>query len=231
MKPLKKHEKEIRQIKARHEFKEDFDLLKEIDHLPTAIALMPYLPRPSQIREELEAIKSATENLKTVLLKTSAQTKITLNHIPHFLIDIVGYKDIRHLNTKWNVTAIEDDLNILSQTCDYALPQIPEDKGGPQKRSIPKYAIFKLASIFERGTGKTPKCGWKDEKDQYVGDFYNFLREITPMLNELKIKTVSDESIGRYNVNILKHYRQALREYDEIRHILEQNHEEPLTSS
>lgn len=227
MKPLKKHETEIEQIKKQHCFKENFDLLGEIFSLPAVIASMPSLPRPSQIKEELEAIKSATAALQTVLLNTSAQTKITLNQIPYFLIDIVGYKDIRHLNTEWNVTALENDLNILSQTYEYALIQVPEDLGGPQKRSIPKYTIFKLASIFERGTGKKPKCGWKHEEDQYVGDFYDFLWKLTPLLRELGIKTVSDKSIGRYNVDILKHYRQTLREYDNIRYIFEQNHEEP----
>lgn len=74
-------------------------------------------------------------------------------------MDIVGYKDIRHLNTAWNVPAQENDLDILSQTCNHALLQVPEDRGGPQKRSIPKYVMFKLASIFERGTGKKPKSG------------------------------------------------------------------------
>lgn len=231
MKPSRKHEVEIKQIKKRYGFKEDFDLPKEIYYLPTSITLMPSLPRPSQIKEELEAIKAATAKLKAILFKTSAQTKITLNQIPHFLMDIVGYKDIRYLNTEWNVSALENDLNILSQTIDYALLQVPEDHGGPQKKSIPKYAIFKLASIFERGTGKRPKCGWKDADDQYVGDFYNFLWEITPLLSELNIKTVSDETLGRYNVDILKHYRQALREYDEIRHVFEQNQEEPPTNS
>lgn len=231
MKPLRKHQMEIKQIKKRHSFEESFDLLKEIYSLPAVIASMPSLPRASQIKAELEAIQLATEALKTVLLNTSAQTKITLNQIPYFLMDIVGYKDIRYFNTEWNVTALENDLNILSQTNEYALIQVPEDPGGPQKRSIPKYAIFRLASIFERGTGKRPKCGWKHEEDQYVGDFYDFVWEITPLLDELGIKTVSDESIGRYNVDILKHYRHALREYDEIRYIFEQNHEKPPINS
>lgn len=230
MKPSKKHTIEINHIKKKYGFKVEFDLLKEIYHLPTAIALMPHLPRPAQTKKELKAIRAATLTLRSVLLNTSAQTKTELNQIPYFLIDIIGYKDIRHLNKEWNVPSVENDLNILSQTCDYTLLQVPEDHGGPQKRSVPKYVIFKLASIFEQGTGKQPKCGWKDETDQYVGEFYNFLIEIKPLLDVLKIKMVCDEAIGRYNTDILKYYRQSLREYDEIRSNFNQNQEVPQTN-
>lgn len=51
------------------------------------------------------------------------------------------------------------------------------------------------------------------------------------MLTELNIKTVSDVTIGKYNISVLKHYRQALREYNEIRFIFEQNPEEPSADS
>jgi hypothetical protein len=229
MKTSKKHTNEINRIKKKYGFKKKFDLLKEIYHLPTAIALMQHLPRPAQTKKELEAIRAATSTLKLVLFNTAAQTKTELNQIPYFLMDIVGYKDIRHLNKEWNVPLVENDLNILLQTCDYALLQVPKDHGGPQKRSVPKYVIFQLASIFEQGTGKKPKCGWKDETDQYVGEFYTFLSDIKPLLDDLKIKMVSDESIGRYNVDILKYYKQSLREYDEIRIFFNQNQEDPQT--
>jgi len=205
MKPLKKHIREIKSIKHTYVFKEGFDLLTEIYQLPTAIARAPYLPRPAQIKNELDAIVELTEALKKTLLNTSAHTKIMLNHIPDFLIDIVEYKDIRHLKKNWNVSALENDLNTLSQACMYALPQVPEDHGGPQKRSIPKYVIFKLASIYERGTDTKPKCGWSENSDEYIGKFYQFLIEITPLLNDLNIKMVSEETVGRYNVDSLKH--------------------------
>ncbi len=208
MKPLKKHKIEINLLKKKYAFMEDFDLLQEIYNIPSQIALMPSLPRAAQIKSELADIKSAAEVLRKVLLKTSAQTKITLNQTPHFLMDIVGYKDIRHLNAEWNVSVVENYIDILLQTAEYALLQVPEDQGGPQKRSMPKYVIFKLASIFERGTNSKPKCGWDDVDEQYIGQFYNFLNDITPLLDDLKIKMVSDESIGRYNVDILKYYRQ-----------------------
>lgn len=228
-KPLKKHATEIAHIKKKHGFKDDFDLLNALYHLPTEIALMPCLPRPSETNKELKKLRETAAKLRTALLQTSAQTKITLNKIPFYLMDIIGYKDIRPQNKGWDVIGLENDLDIFIQTCDYAQLQTPVDKGGCQKRSVPKYAIFMLASIFERGTGKKPKSGWDEEEDQYVGAFYDFVWDITPLLKDLNIKTVSDETIGRYNVDVLKFYRHMLREYNELRSVIEQNHEEPTT--
>ena len=213
-KTLRRHTIKINQLKKKNSFKQEFNLLGEIHHLPTEIDLMAVLPRPSQIKDELEKIKKATVTLQTVLQNTSTQTKVTLNQIPHFLTDIVKYKDIRHSNNEWNIALLEDYLTILSQTCDYALPQTPKDRGGSKKRSIPKYVIFKLASIFEQGTGEKPKSGWHDESQEYIGKFYKFLIDITPILNDLNIEMVCKDSLGRYNADIIRFYKQALREYE-----------------
>jgi len=139
-----------------------------------------------------------------------------------FLIGI-GFKDLRHQNVSWQVSALENDLKIFHEACLYANHQIPEDNGGPQKNSIPKYTIFQLAIIYENGTGNEPTTSWNSYKEAYGSAFYKFIMAVTPILKDLKIKTIKDESIGRYNVDVLKEFRIIMSEYRSIRIEMTQN--------
>jgi hypothetical protein len=147
--------REIARIKKKYDFSEQYDLFAALSHLPTEIVLRPSLPRPSDMKKQIEVLIDSINILVGALRNTSLQTKNVINQTPEDLIQI-GIKNIKNNNTNWQLSSFENDLGILRVSCLFSLQKIPIDRTGRNKNSIPGFVIFKLIPIYHNGTGKRP---------------------------------------------------------------------------
>jgi len=212
--PLFINKAKIAYLKNEYHFASSFDLCQEISHLPTACVLYPSFLRISKKRKELLDLLSTLRTARRVFKSTSAETKIDLNQIPQELKKI-GYKDIRGELTDWSITKTEEYLEVAYQTCLFSLENTPKDPGGRQVSSKSLHIIFKLVDIYSRGTKRKPTCGWDDVSDKHVGDFYNFVIALLPVLKSLNLRLGKSSSIGTYCREAITHYQQVLNQHQQ----------------
>ena len=71
----------------------------------------------------------------------------------------------------------------------FALENTPKDPGGRQVSSKPLHIIFKLVDIYARGSKRQPTCGWDDVSGKHVGESYNFVIDLLPVLKSLNLRS------------------------------------------
>lgn len=181
------HKKEVAKIHKKYNFLKHIDLFKSLNCIPTAIALCSSLPRNSDTRKQIEKLTSDTNNLINTLRNTQTHTKNIITRTPDDLVQL-GYSIVKNKNPYWQLSSFEKDLDIFHTSCLFALQKIPADSTGRNKGSIPGFVIFQLIPIYHIGTGCEPTCGWADQDDKGVGEFYEFVLDLTYLLREMIVK-------------------------------------------
>jgi hypothetical protein len=99
--------------------------------------------------------------------------------------------------------AIENNLPALIEKCLIEELKVPTDRGGQKSRSIIQDIIWFLMQHYEHNVGHEAKCGWDECKEEHVGQFYQFMIEIKPILAEMKIELGEDRTVGQYSRELL----------------------------
>lgn len=201
---------EIEKIKEKYQFKEDFDLKAQLTGLPTELGLQKSRKGMRRNSEMKKIINKSIKLLKKqldLLMDMSAQERIFLDSVPDQFAQ-EGYKNLQSERKNRTVCSLESDLNYFYRVLLFARVKILPDRGGRKEESRPKYIISQLLRIYIAGTNIKPKCGWDDIQSHHVGEFYNYLIDLKPVLEKLNITlSATDKSIGQYSVEILSNYR------------------------
>jgi hypothetical protein len=201
----------ISEIKNRYKFHSDFDLSNELvklrTNIPSLAAHIKSFPRPAEIKKKIIKLKKASDVLLKILQDTHINIKVLLNEAQS---EYTSKDKMNCENPNWKIHQFLKDLNIFNTICSFALPKIPEDRGGRNTSSKLKTIILFLASIYERGTGKCPICNWTKGQNSYVGNFYDFLLDVAePYIRHLLgFKTEWNyRTLGKYTVKTLQDYK------------------------
>lgn len=214
----------INKIKQDHGFKADYDLSNKILSLPTLITMhsnfVENWPRNSIIKKETIKIQKAAKKLIDALRDVSAQTKIHLDDMPGIISTEKGFDNLNIENKEWNINQFGLDLTILNRCAMFQNAYLQADTGGRKSNSLLKYSIFQIIGIYTSGTTKEPKCGWSDEANDYIGEFFVFLRALKPVLLVV-LKDVledgdkvlsNDHTLGKYAVQQIKRYKKIVQQ-------------------
>lgn len=209
------NKKELKKIAAKYNFKNDSDLTTKIVQLPTAMLFRKKLYDNSLRDSERKKVVSKLTQLADKLQKylrddTPADLKKNLLEAVPDQFKEKGYNNINTENRNWSMFQFETDLKVFYRICLFAQPLIPVDRGGKKAYSLPKEVIFYLASTYHLGTGERPICAWCHIKEEYSGDFYEFLLDLELILNDLEIELGEYQTIGKYAVEAIRTYKQWL---------------------
>lgn len=264
-------EEEITKIKHKYNFKEDFDLVKALNYLPTRLCLTSscHMPSAEKIQRSIDTMNKLVKRLQNTWGKFDINTKdyfnITLvvilfkqnysilnfedimnnlsiifstNAIPvpdsikiKRIIDIIN-KLIGRLQDVWKQADINIKyylneslyITLSKQKCSklnfeyitenlYCACQLALKtpcNSWPNIRSKQKKFISFLVQVFKHGTNKKPTCYWNENKDRYIGSFYDFLCDIESLLKQDLMLNISltDCSLGKYTETILSWHRE-----------------------
>lgn len=200
-------------LKKKYKFKKDFDFSLKMNALWQNVELLQQMieknPRLSTMKKELIEIKKQSNQLLECLQKTSFKAKQCLTDAFAKGVD-GGYGRFMSESINWSVSQFESDLQSFDSICMYAIDRFLDDKGGQVSGSLSKYIIFRLAAIYHHGTLNVPTCGWDDLSNPgcYRGDFYNFLVESKYFVPRY---LGTDQTIGKYAVEVLRIYKDEVR--------------------
>jgi hypothetical protein len=136
-------------------------------------------PRNKTMKREIEDLIHSAENLYECINSISTQS------LGKIILSGVGSDSEKVSSNYDKVEKIKDvtkELKWISEQAQYALENIPQDKGGREENFLRKQFIENMAQLWERATGQKPSTYYSEAHTDKNGEhrsslFLMFLRK------------------------------------------------------
>lgn len=196
----KEDENLINNIKNKHGYREN------LHHF------LAGLPNWIKLYDDFQRQNPRSKKEKALYTKTIKAAEELKKYIKNFSPSMRSSMfDIQDKNDPYKVfLTIEENITSFIQKCQIEKLRLKKDIGGKKSGSLVKALLWNFIIHYEFATGVETSCGWQEDKDTYVGNIYDFVEDIKPILEKMKINLGKDNSIGKYITDILINRRKQM---------------------